>query len=51
MSVFGHLIHLWTQDLLIMQRLCRFYLHGFAGGEPDTDDNHQCYQIYLNLYF
>ena len=51
MSVFGHLIHLWTQDLLIMQRLSRFYLHCFAGGDADTDGNHQCYQIYLNLYF
>ena len=30
--------------LFIMQRLSRFYLHGFAGGDADTDGNHQRYQ-------
>mgnify|MGYP003508980022 CR=1 FL=1 len=43
-SVFGHLIHLWTLLLFIMQRLCRFYLHGLASRNADADGYHQGYQ-------
>ena len=45
----GHLIHLWTLPLFIMQCFCRFYLHGFAGRDIDSDAYHQSYLTNLNL--
>lgn len=40
----GHLIHLWTLGLFIVQRFSRFNLHGLSGRNADTNGNHQSYQ-------
>ena len=39
-SEHGQLIHLWTLFLFIMQRFCWIDLHGFAGGDTDSNGNH-----------
>ena len=40
----GHLIHLWTLFLFIMQRFGRFHLHGFSCWEIYAERNNQSHK-------